>query len=363
MEIISSEYDGPPHARYRPLPLVSDWRPEELRREAFQRFYSFHLKYKSHPGLVYMFLPAIVDYYDLDQDQRAWLVWLNGNTQNPATSMLLLEAAPRVQDWKKAVEFWNDNFKALEWDTDRRHQKSKFGEATEKWVENFVGYSPAEEWAAVSGSWEETWKWAKSQPFMGRLSAWSMTEYAKILLPDVPDADNFLIHDVQGSQSHRNSTALIAGYDAVYWDKGVPRALGLEDELNDFAEDLFREAKFRNRGVDDVTRLTMESALCTYKSWHKPNRRYPNVYSDMAYNRIKRAESHFGKRFDLLWDTRARFLPQELLLETQPGDVGLKPIKQNWYLETGEIHYLHLMFPDMKPSGYEETHTKEATLW
>lgn len=360
---METQLAGPPHARYKPMPDVTDWSPKELRREAFQRFYSFHLKYKTHPGLVYMFLPAIAEHYDMDEDQKAWLVWLNGNTQNPATTMLLLDAAPRVEDWRKAVDFWNENFKALEWDTDRRHQKSKFGEATEKWVEEFVGVHPADMWLQNCGTWDDTWKWAKSQPFMGRLSAWSMTEYAKILLPDIPDADNFLIHDVQGSQSHRNSTALIAGYDAVYWDKDVPKMLGLEDELSEFAESLFTEAKYRNQGVEDVTRLTMESALCTYKSWHKPNRRYPNVYSDMAYNRILRAEKHFGKRFSLLWETRAQNLPQELLLETQPKDVGLKPLKQNWYLETGEIHYLHLLFPDMQPSGYEATHTKEEYLF
>ena len=345
------------------MSTLIDWRARENRREAFQRFYSFHLKYKTHPGLVYMFLPDIAEAYDMDDDQRAWLVWLNGNTQNPATSMLLLDAAPRPEDWKKAVEFWNDNFKLLEWDTDRRHQKSKFGEATEKYIEDFAGYTPASSWRDASGSWTETWDFARSQPYMGRLSAWSMTEYAKILLPDIPDADDFLLYDVAGSQSHRNGTAFVAGHDSVYWDKDVPKMLGIERDLNDFAESLLAEAQGRNRDNPDVSRLTMESALCTYKSWHKPNRRYPNVYSDMAYNRIKKAESRFGERFQLLWDSRAEHLPQELLLESQPGDPGLVSKKQNWYLETGEIHYLHLMFPDMQPSGYEIEHSKEKYLF
>src|SRR3546814_16017333 len=53
------------------------------------------------------------------------------NTQNPVTSMLLLEASGgSIAGWEKAVAFWNEHFRALEWDTDRRHQKSKFGEAT-----------------------------------------------------------------------------------------------------------------------------------------------------------------------------------------------------------------------------------------
>lgn len=341
---------------------TKDWRLKENRREAFQRFYSFHLKYKTHPGLVYMFLPAIAEEREMDQDERAWLVWLNGNTQNPATSMLLLDAAPHPRDWKKAVEFWNENFKKLEWDTDRRHQKSKFGEATERWVKQ-MGGDPAAEWLDASSSWAKTWAFAKSQPYMGRLSAWSMTEYAKILLPGIPDAADFLMYDKSGSQSHRNGAALVMGHDSVYWDKDVPFMLDIVPEIDAFAEDLLAQAKLRNPDEPDVTRLTMESALCTYKSWHKPNRRYPNVYSDMAFNRIKKAEANFGSRFNLLWDTRAEHLPETLLMEAQPADVGLKPLKQNWYLETGEIHYLHLMFPDMEPSTYELDHDNGGLLF
>src|SRR3546814_10020322 len=68
----------------------------------------------------------------------------------------------------------------------------------------------------------------------------------------------------------------------------------------------------------DVTRLTLESALCTYKSWHKPNRRYPNVYADMAYLRIRKAESRFGPRFGPLWSIRREALPSWARLESTP---------------------------------------------
>lgn len=331
-----------------------DWRLPENRREAFQRFYSFHLNYKSHPGLVYMFLPALAEKYDMDDDQRAWLVWLNGNTQNPVTSMLLFEAAPTHLHYLKAIEFWNDNFKLLEWDTDRRHQKAKFGEATEKWVaENWGCPSMGWELAGAYG-WDATWDYARAQPYMGRLSAWSMTEYARILLGNdvVPDAGDFLLNDVSGSKSHRNGIALVAGYDSVYWDADTPKLLGIVDELNDFAEDLLREARERNEGHPDVGRLTMESALCTYKSWHKPNRRYPNVYSDMAYYRIKKAEARFGRdeRFDFFWQTRRQYLPWHLRLEDVPFDPGLTSIKQNHYLETGEVIMMDHQYESMQSS-------------
>ena len=140
--------------------MTVDWRLPENRREAFQRFYSLHLKYQSHPGCVYALLPWIANDLELDDDQRAWLVWLNGNTQNAVTSLLLLEQAPTAADWPKAVDFWNENFMKLEWDTDRRHHKSKFGVATQQWFDRY-GKNPAQDWIDVGTlGWTETWAYA-----------------------------------------------------------------------------------------------------------------------------------------------------------------------------------------------------------
>lgn len=314
-----------------------DWRLPENRREAFQRFYSFHLRHQAHPGMVYSFLPVLAEEYP----DREWIVWLNGNTQNPATTLLLLQAAPTSSSWRKAVDFWNDNFKKLEWDTDRRHQKGKFGEATELWV----AMRDQDRWF---GEWEDAWRYARDHPYMGRLSGWSMLEYARILFgPEVPDASTLLLRDRSGSRSHRNGLGVVAGYrGAEYWDADFPELLGIVEELEDLGEDLLEEARSRNPGHPDVLRLTFESALCTYKSWHKPNRRYPGVYADMAYDRLRKAESRFGPRFDLLWEAR-RDLPDELRMECNPHDPGVSPLKQNHYLKTGEIPSLSREWPDM----------------
>lgn len=327
-----------------------DWRLPENRREAFQRFYSFHLEHKSHPGMVYSFLPAIAEAMDLDQEQRAWMVWLNGNTQNAVTTMLIMEAAPHAYNWREAIDFWNENFKKLEWDTDRRHQKSKFGEATEAWVGTFGNDDPDYWWGINGQHWDSAWKYASSQPYMGRLSSWSMIEYARILFGNrlVCDSDTWLLEDRSGSRSHRNGIAVVKGYDAWSWQAEAPFLLGIVEELGYFANHLLEEARKRNPGHPDVGRLTMESALCTYKSWHKPNRRYPNVYADMMYQRIKKAEARFGRTFDLLWDTRRRDLPQHLRLEDNGFDPGLAPVKQNHYLETGQVIMMEREYPDMQ---------------
>lgn len=329
--------------------MAIDWRLPGNRREAFQRQYSLHLKYNTHPGCVYFALPAIADAYDLDYDQRAWLTWLNGNTQNPAMSLLLLEAAPRPESWDKAVDFWNENFKLMEWDTDRRHQKSKFGEATEKWWAG-VEESPAADWlAAGEGGWETLWRYARSQPYMGRLSAWSMSEYARLLLGTdlIPDADDLMLRDKKGSASHRNGLAVVSGRDATYW-AWEDYTDDVVDELETLSWDLLAEARSRNPGNPYVGLLTMESALCTYKSWHKPGRRYPNVYADMMYYRLHKAESRFGDRFQVLWEARSTALPDYLRLEASPHDPGLVAEKQNLYLETGVPPMLHREWPDME---------------
>lgn len=339
-----------------------DYRLAENKRESFLQFYRFHLMYQSHPGCVYALLPAIAEAFDLDETQKAWLVWLNGNTQNVVTSLMLLEAAPHPNLWRNAVAFWNDNFKLLEWDTDRRHQKSKFGEATERWYEGW-GEDAVYGWMEHGMyGWDSTWEYAFKQPFLGRLSAWSMIEYARILFGHhVPDSDTWMLNDKAGSCSHRNGIATVAGYDAVFWEPDTPDMLGIVGELEAYADGLLEEARGFICSPEsvyvehpDIGRLTMESALCTFKSWHKPNRRYPNVYSDMMYYRIKKAEARFGRTFDLLWEARRQHLPEYLRLEDCPGDPGLVPLKQNWFRETGEIIMMYRDWPDLGPSGFDE---------
>lgn len=328
---------------------MTDWRLPEHRREHFQRMYTLHLETRAHPGCVYSLLPAMAEHYGLDDDQRAWLVWLNGNTQNPVTSLLLLEAAPRPELWRDAVAFWNEHFKLLQWDTDRRHQKSKFGEATEKWVEYGYAEEPAAQWRYVGAQgWDDTWSHAFSQPYMGRLSAWSMTEYARILFGNtVPDAATLLLDDKSGSQSHRNGLSVLSGYEAAHWEPDVADMLGIVPQLKELGESLLQEAQLRNPDhLQDVTRLTLESTLCTYKSQYKPNRRYPGVYADMAHNRIRHGEAQFGQRFSVLWEARQRDLPE--YLRAEDNGVGLTPAKQNYFRETGQPVNLSYRFSDME---------------
>jgi hypothetical protein len=344
-----------------------DWRRPENRREAFLRFYSWSVEHASFPGAVHYVLPHIARELELDLEQRYWLAWLNANTQNPVTSLLLFQAAPRLQDHEKALAFWGTHYRALDWDTDRRYHKARFGDAVRGYAAAMCGTctNPQHRYFRTGLDWSAWWNLAYALPTMGRLSTWSYLEYLRILLgPEyVPDADTLMLEDISGSRSHRNGLALVAG--AAHWVRDDRVVLGpgevrsVSDKvytpdvlahLGQEGELLLSQAQQRTGGAAD--RLSLESALCTYKSWHKPNRRYPSVYNDMLYSRLTAAENRWGRRFGVIWDARREALPARLRLEDRPGDPGVSPVKQNWYLQTGQVIALEPDYPDM-PDGFE----------
>lgn len=326
-----------------------DFRRVDIRQEVFLRFYEWSVKYRSFPGAVHYVLPHMAQALELDTEGRYWLAWLNANTQNPVTSLLLLQAAPRPRDWRAALDFWRANYRSLDWDTDRRYHKARFEDA-------LTGYASATDCSCSlpqhkyfregGGDWTGWWERAKALPTMGRLSTWSYLEYLRILLGPgvVPDADTLMLEDVQGSRSHRNGVCLVQGAEEWIVDKQLGSSFTTDEIYKDplrmqmitrWGEALF--AKAQQRIGAEANLLSLESALCTFKSWHKPNRRYPGVYNDMLYNRLVSAENRWGRRFGIIWDARRVSLPERLLLEKQPYDPGLSPVKQNWYLQTGQV--------------------------
>lgn len=330
------------------LKAGSDFRLTQYRQEVFQRFYTFHLRYRSHPGAVYYVLPYLARELNWDVEQRAWAAFINGNTQNPVTTLLLMQQGSRPEQAGRVLKFWRQHYRDLEWDTDRRYHKSKFAEAVASYL-NLTRAGQDAYWRhAAAGDWTGVWRAANEIYTMGRLSAWSYLEYVRLLGVGargrhwLPDADTLLLRDKDGSKSHRNGLALVHGLDEwIWWDRNPnfrgdypPEVLG---ELERLGEHLLSIAKVRNPDNPDVGYLTLESALCTYKSWHRPKRRYPNVYNDLLYNRLVRAEAKFGTRFEAIWDARAAELPPRLRLECNPLDPGVVPDKQNHYLNTGQV--------------------------
>jgi hypothetical protein len=306
---------------------------------------------------VYFALPFMADRLGWDTEQRYWAAWLNANTQNPVTTLLLMEHGDRPSRWQDVANWQQKNWATLQWDSDRKYQKGPFPAACEGYVRKMEQAGGQEAYWAGVRTWAGAWSRMTDLPYMGRLSAWSGLEYFRLLTDaPIPPADTLLLRDVTGSRSHRNGLALLAGYDTMLQDNQLNPDAPLEARhwndqftahLEDFASHALALARQRNPGHPDVGYLTLESTLCTWKSWSKKNRRYPGVYADMMHDRIRWAEARHGDRFGVLWDARAATLPSWLRLEVTPGDPGVKPVKQNHYRDTGHTVTMGYVWPEL----------------
>ena len=336
----------------RPDPLAAhlagspevDWREPHLRRGVFLDFYDFHTRYGAHPGGVYFLIPYLRDAFGWTDEELFWFCFLNGNTQNPLTSYLLWRVAPTPRQADALGPWFNANYGNLAFDTDRRHHKTHLLAAVDGY-RSMVGDVPQRKFwnDAAAGGFAGLWAVGSSIPFFGRLSTWSYMDYLHIAGVAV-NCDTLMLDDMSGSKSHRNGIAKVSGNDQWDWHQSNPDFDGHYDQemlgyLDNYAWGLLAQAQQRAAPAyaRDVTLLTLESGLCTYKSWYR-RRRYPNVYMDMMYDRITQSERRWPEvDFGLFWQARRDRLPPHLLLEENPGDPGVKPVKQSWFAETGQV--------------------------
>ena len=352
-----------------------DFRLPQYRREVFLRFYEFHLENRSHPGCVYYAMPWLAKKHKLDQEQKLWLAFINGNTQNIVTSWAIFSRFPSVH--AKGLKAWFDEkYNSLAWDTDRRYHKKDFIKSVECY-QHLVGSSQKKYFAGLEGMSEaETfailWRALRSDFYtFGRLSSFSYAEYLRIMGVPVL-CDTLFLRDLEGSKSHRNGLAKVLGRDDLDWfretnftgDYSEDEFVWLEGE----GDTLLKEAQKRtaaNPKIDprEVHYFTLESALCTYKSWHRKNRRYPNVYNDMFFERIQKGEAAFGKaEVAQFWKCREECTPEHLLLEKCPNDPGLVSEKQNHYRETGRPIMMSKKWPEFD-NPFDRKIWRKTWLW
>jgi len=334
-----------------------DFRMPRYRREVFHRFYEFHLKYRAHPGCVYYLFPYLRDRFGWDAEACLWFAFLNGNTQNPCTSYAIAQRYPDVHtlDETELAAAWPTLAPTMRFDTDRRYFRVKFMQAVSCYRRLLKGQSQVEFFKRVAPSEDPYINFRKLWPivtkrfaYFGRLSAFSYLEYLSIMGVNV-QCDRLFLEDISGSRSHRNGICKVLGRDDLDWHETNPTFTGKYSKemiqwLTYEGQVLLEEAQQRAKGKPwekDVGYFTMESALCTYKSWHRPNRRYPNVYNDMLHDRIKQAETDHPGELEVFWEARKSELPEQLRLEVT-NDCGLKPPKQNHYRETGQVIMMDL---------------------
>jgi len=326
---------------------MKDYRLNENRRQVFLDFYEYHLKYKAHPGAVYYAFPYIFDKLDMTMEQKLWFVFINGCSQNVVTTYVLYKQFPDLAslDIKEFSNYFREHYDKLGWDTDRRYVKNKLEICIESYISNLNGESQESyfkrhgntilPYANFGRIWHQI---MDNFAYFGRLSTFSYMEYLRIAGVNV-DCNDLFLEDISGSKSHRNALCKVLGRDDLDWYKD--NEVKYDDTtiawLKEEGEKLLNEAKEQIKD-EDVSYFTLESTLCCYKSWHRVNRRYPNVYNDMFHSRIKRAERLWPTMdYSIFWDAREKYLPKHLRLECNPLDKGLHKSKQNHYRLTGEV--------------------------
>jgi len=327
----------------RPLQKGPDYRQREYRREVFLRFYQFHTQFKLHPGLVYLLIPYFSQRLDWDLEQKLWFCFINGNTQHPPTSWLIFKRFPNFAslNTEKLIDFFNDEWTRLEFDTDRRHQKRDFPAAV-KCYKALCGDSQEEYFASFLNSDDQeqnfrtAWATVRKDFYgFGRLSAFSYLEYLRIA--GVPLlCDQLFLADINGSKSHRNGLCKVLGRDDWDWHDGntVKYTPDIIAYLESEGAKLLTEARERAKDqphLFDTNYFTLESALCAYKNWFR-GRRYPGVYADMYYDRLTKAQQCWpDENFDMFWDAY-RTLPNFIQSKT-----GVCKEKQTEFRDTGRV--------------------------
>lgn len=354
-----------------------DYRLKENRFKLFKDFYWFHTKYKIHPGLVYLYLPEITK--GMTKEQRYWTAFLEGCTQNPNTVYAILKFFPdrpqtesEMSDFEK---FCNDCYSLLEYDTDRIHYKGKLykqlveynkliGSSQEKVFEQDLYDADPKKWFTNVFEFILKKVWG-----FGRMSTWSYVEFIKICCNLKYEYWDFYMRDQDSSMSMRNGLLILYGRDDLHVWKELPQNPSKHTpEIMQWAETEVRALLeyLKTQYTDiEVTGETLESALCAFKNMFR-GRRYPNIYTDMSYDRIKKAEMLWGDKVDfkVFWEIRKQNLPLELLKEynyngyiTENAETAVNLDKQMYFRNTGMPLYLGLFYPEYKIEEKLEFHS------
>lgn len=355
-----------------------DFRSKEVRKEVFFRLYEFHTSYGVQPGLVYLFLPSLAENQSWTIEQRLWAAFLEGCTENPCTVWAIMQFFPELPKDLSPFESWHrDNWRLLDYDIDTRYNKGHLVEQTQNYLETLNGRTQEQMFHDDCYS-EDRKRWfdnifsiVTGMYKFGRMTSWSYVEFIKILSGYDYEYSSFHMEYLDGSKSQRNGALLVMGRDDLDWWKENPSVKSHSKEICDTAESKARQLteELKDRFKDkpwakSIGYETVESTLCCFKNCFH-GRRYPNIYTDMSYDRIKKAEKLWDNKIDfsIFWKIRKEKLPRNLLLEYNEQDPGLCPQKQEFFKKTGQLPMMSVM-DDVFYSRWDDAfYSKRRTLF
>jgi hypothetical protein len=321
-----------------------DYRLKENRFTYFESLYRLNLTYAASPGMVYLYMPELKRRLGWDKETALWFATINGHTQNPITSMRIMEFMPTIPqsnvEWKEAHRIFNDQWTTLSFDTDRNKQKKDTIKGLFSYGELVKEHgSQVDMWS--NKTYEECWAIANSIKSFGRLSTFSYLEYVRINGFGA-DCTDMMFNDFDGSRSHRNGMFFLLGFDELVFDKRLPNGQtgkyddfeGLCEVLNQRTNQFLRHFESTYGYHPDAGYFTLESCLCQFKNGFF-SRRYPGVYADMAWDRIKWYDSRGMDKYTAIFkEIREEKLPSWLREECE-DKVTPRNVKAAMFAETG----------------------------
>jgi hypothetical protein len=311
-----------------------DYRLKPNRRAYFDTLYAATLRHSVMPGCVYCYFPALAERLGWDDDQKLWFAFLNGLTQNPITSLAMMEEWPLENlghgyFMDDARDWFNENWARLQFDVDRQKNKRLTLDAVDSYHKMYReagGQVPL-----LTGSFPELWERLGRVASFGRLSTFSYLEFCWIYGHGA-ECDDLMFGDLHGSRSHRNGMLLLLGRDDLVLDKragngvtGYKDLPGIARNLAEYADAYLHDFKLDHPDVPNVGYFTLESQACQFKNSFY-SRRYMGVYADMAMERIEWAEAAWGSRrhTQVFRDIREECLPAWLRVEAAPDGLTIK---------------------------------------
>lgn len=318
---------------------MKDYRLKENREEYFTALYKMNLEHGVMPGLVYLYMPELAKRYGWDTEQRLWFAFLNGNTQNPITSLRIMRRFPDLEfDLGHLQDWFDSNWDTLSFDTDRRYQKKELVRAVESYSNLAESAGSQEE--LLSGTFSELWEHVTNDfHSFGRLAAFSYLEYVRIMGAGA-DCDRLFLEDKSGSKSHRNGMFFLIGRDDLVWDKRQPGSHdGNYDNFKPMCNWLENRAReyLATSGVthEHAGFFTFESQCCQFKNGFF-GRRAPGIYADMAWERIKWYEDRgFTELTKVFKQIREDHLPEWLRIECENGKHSINDGRTKQFMLTG----------------------------
>lgn len=333
-----------------------DYRRPENRKSYFTALYAMNLYYGVMPGLVYLYFPLLRKHFGWDAETALWAAFVNGLTQSPITTLRILEQLPEVPpDNSEGVarlshfrEWFNAEWNTLHFDTDRRYGKRHTAEAIASYMQLVGRYGTQENIYTPDvdllppEAYAQMWERANSVFTLGRLSTFSYLEYVRIMGHGAECVD-LMLEDRDGSRSHRNGMLFLIGKDELVWDKRAGN--GFDGSYDNFSNMCSYLQGYAVSYINEFNttypalhadQFTFESQCCQFKNGFF-GRRYPGVYSDMAYDRIQWYEQrnvapHLTKLFRQL---REDNLPEWLRMECDEKSAPNVKQRKEQFMLTG----------------------------